>query len=121
MYRATPEVRRERKQTARAGPTAVRLSDLPPPKPPSAEMVALKDFLVAQPVAVINAITVLLYLGRGDFAEEFDFDACYDQIADTFHTARYAVEHILHKPFAEYLEAGLRRLRELELDIDRLL
>jgi Protein of unknown function (DUF3775) len=124
MHRAIPELGRSRggpKQAARAVPKLVPASQLPLPGPPSAEMVALTKFLVAQPVAVINAIAVLLYLGRGDFAEDFDFDDCYAQIADTFHTARYAALHIIHKPFAEYLETGLRRLRQLELDVDRLL
>jgi hypothetical protein len=65
---------------------------------------------------------VLTYLGRGDFAEDFDFDDCYTRIADTFHRPRREVEHIVRKiPFADYLQAGLDHLAGFGLDVDRLL
>jgi hypothetical protein len=99
----------------------VCLADVPPP-PPRPERDRLVEFLLRQPAAVVYAIAVIMYLGRGDWAEDFDFDECYEKISANTKTLPICVKHIVNKmPFAVYLERGLKRLAEMGVDVDRLL
>lgn len=100
----------------------IRASDLPDPGPPPPEFFRLVEFLAAQPAAVVNAVGVLMYLGRGDYEDDFNFHKRYFQLSDTFASVRLQIKHIVQKiPFADYLKKGLRRAAEMAIEVDKVL
>jgi hypothetical protein len=101
-------------------PLFVRASDLKP-EPPSRARQELRKFLLAQPVAVIQLLMLIMYAGRGDI------DAA--EIMEEYHVNHWRfgkptadVDHMLAKwPLLWYWQDGLERLAKNGIDLDKLL
>ena len=100
------------------GPIVVRASD---PLPPPADKTPLRELLLGLPAAEIYMLTLIMYMGRGDFSPE-DLLGKYHQLSDTFKKPTWAVKQMIDKvTLAQYLSKGLERLSEAGIEVDNLL
>jgi hypothetical protein len=99
------------------GPVALSSID---PAPPSPDKTLLRELLLGLPAAEIYVLTLIMYVGRGDFSAE-DLLAKYEQLSDTFKKPDWAVRQMVGKlPLAQYMAKGLERLSDAGIDVDNL-
>lgn len=97
----------------------VRLTEDFGPPPPEEEQ--LREFLRSLPAATVYMLTLIMYLGRRDFAAE-NLLATYEEVSNRFNKPEEAVSQMLNKAvLAQYLSEGRRLLTEANFEIDRLL
>jgi hypothetical protein len=113
---------REANASVRTAPEGVGADDLRSIVKPSTEAERrLKEFILSQSVAVVYTLTLVMYAGRGDFPIE-NFLEQYEEMRDTFDSPMRAAGQMMEKvPLPEYLEDGLRMLREANIDVDTLM
>jgi Protein of unknown function (DUF3775) len=88
--------------------------------PPPKEEGELKDFLRSLPPETINRLTLLMYLGRGDFGAD-DLPERYEDLKRTFGKTDWAVSQMMGKaPLADYLSDGLLELKRHGIPVDNL-
>jgi hypothetical protein len=83
----------------------------------------LREYLLGLPEDVISMITVIMYVGRGDFSIR-DLSLHYQRQRERarFHRAEERVDRVAWKtPLPCYLEEGMRLLSKRGIDVDRLL
>jgi hypothetical protein len=89
-----------------------------PPPPP--EQTELKEFLSGLPDEMIYQLTLIMYLGRGDYGTE-DLSESYNTLKQTFADPKHAVTQMMEKaPLADYLADGLEELRRQNINVDRM-
>lgn len=75
-----------------------------------------RTFILSLSLEDIAKIEAVMYVGRGD---SDDYHAMYRHLLGMFDSAVEVAGNMLDKvPFAEYLEAGLRKAEEQGLDLD---
>jgi hypothetical protein len=88
------------------------------PAPP--EETDLRDFLNSLPHDQVYQLALIMYLGRGDF-DTNDLPANYEALKTTFSDPKHAASQMMEKaPLADYLEDGIRELREHKIKVDKL-
>jgi hypothetical protein len=94
--------------TAQKGP--------PPPK----EERELRNLLRSLPSETIYRLTLVMYLGRGDFGTD-DLPGNYEALRQTFGKPEGAASQMMEKvPLAEYLSDGLSELERHRIPVDDL-
>jgi hypothetical protein len=87
----------------------------------TAEERRLREFLEAQPAAVVYLLIAIMYLGRGDF-EAKDLLDQYTDMREMFGNPTSAVRRMFVKlPLPDYLEQGLNKLARAGIDVDKVL
>jgi hypothetical protein len=87
----------------------------------TAEECRLREFLEAQPPAVVYMLIAMMYLGRGDYDAKDLLDQ-YADMSEAFGNPKGAARQMLVKlALPEYLEEGLKKLARAGLDADKLL
>jgi Protein of unknown function (DUF3775) len=88
-------------------------------QPPSEADNKLIEFLRNQRAATVYMLAAVMYLGRGDFDDDFDPLDRYTQMAETFAKVEYAVQQIAFKvPLPHYLQDGFDILTKAGIEID---
>ena len=89
--------------------------------PRTAEERRLREFLEAQPPAVVYLLIAIMYLGRGDF-EAKDLLDQYGDMSEACGNPKAAARQMVVKlPLPDYLEQGLNKLARAGMDVDKLL
>lgn len=93
------------------------LDDRPPP-----ENQRIRELLGGLSAATIFMLTLIMYLGRGDFGTEDLLDR-YVEVGDTFKKPTWAVEQMLWKmpQLPRYMARGLQQLSDAGIDADQFL
>jgi hypothetical protein len=113
---------RMRPRSTGSGRGVIPVSQLPPPPPRLAEELELRALLGSLVVAQLNALLVIMYVGRGDWDAEDDFLDHYHHISDTFPHAAWAVDKLLSKrALVEFLRQGVAAFTRAGKNIDHLL
>jgi hypothetical protein len=87
-----------------------------PPGPP--EERALFNFLESQSPETIYMLTALMYLGRGDFDARSLLDN-FALMGERFGDPRWAAGQMADKiALPQYLEGGLRKAKQANIDLD---
>jgi hypothetical protein len=90
-------------------------SGLPPP-----EERKLRDLLASLPEDELYKLTLLMYLGRGDFGTD-DLAGHYETLKKRFAKPDWAISQMIEKaPLADYLTDGLAELTKNGIDVDHL-
>src|SRR5438552_14247475 len=80
----------------------------------------LRDFLSHLSDDMINQLTLIMYLGRGDFGTD-DLAEEYETLKGTFGGPEHAAAQMLDKaPLADYLLDGLEELRKHQINVDKM-
>lgn len=88
--------------------------------PPPPEEKELRAFLAALPAEMISQLTLIMYLGRGDFGTE-DLAESYEALNGTTGVSELAVSQMMDTaPLGDYLSDGLEELRKHRINVDRL-
>jgi len=87
---------------------------------PPAEEKELRRFLATLPEDMIHRLTLVMYLGRGDFGAD-DVAGYYEALKGTFGDPEQAASQMIRMaPLADYLLDGLEELRKHKIDVDKL-
>jgi Protein of unknown function (DUF3775) len=88
--------------------------------PPPKEERELRNSLRSLPSETIYRLTLLMYLGRGDFGAD-DLPSSYEALRQTFGESEWAASQMIEKvPLAEYLSDGLLELKRHRIPVDDL-
>ncbi len=88
--------------------------------PPAPEEEKLKNLLAELPDDVLYKLTLIMYVGRGDFGTE-DLAAGFEHVKEAFPEPEYAASQLSEKAsLADYLTEGLAELRRNGIDVDDL-
>jgi len=96
----------------------IHIDDEPVPQPP--ENAKLEEFLKKLSPEMIYRLLLVMHLGRGDFGTANLGERC-DELKITFGTPERAISQLMHKAaLADYLTVGLSKLKESQIDLDKL-
>jgi Protein of unknown function (DUF3775) len=80
----------------------------------------LRKFLLGLPDDLVYQMTLLMYLGRGDFGTD-NLAESYEDLRGTFTEPGQAASQMIDKaPLADYLLDGLEVLRQHKISVDKL-
>jgi hypothetical protein len=88
--------------------------------PPPKEERELSNFLRSLPSETIYRLSLVMYLGRGDFGVD-DLPGSYEALKQTFGQPERAASQMMEKaPLADYLSDGLSELKRHRIPVDDL-
>jgi hypothetical protein len=88
--------------------------------PPPPQKKQLRDLLKSLPEDDIYKLTLLMYLGRGDFGTD-DLATHYEAVKKRFAKPEWAISQMMEKaPLADYMTDGLTELEKNGIDVDQM-
>lgn len=91
-----------------------------PQTPPPPEEHELGDFLASLDPETVYQLSLIIYLGRGDF-DAAELASSYEAIKSTFGTAEIAASQMMEMtPLADYLSDGIATLKKHKIKVDNL-